>query len=71
MVAAHWVELLATEALHQEAWALSLNVWSLHRELRARHLHWHLRSVHLCWFEELVTLREARPNIAFGGLSLE
>jgi hypothetical protein len=40
-------------------------------ELRARHLHWHLRPVHLWWLEELVRLREARPNIASRGLSME
>jgi hypothetical protein len=34
-------------------------------------LHWHLQSVHLLWFEELVRLREARPNIASGGLSMK
>jgi hypothetical protein len=26
-------------------------------------LHWHLRPVHLWWLEELVRLREVRPNV--------
>jgi hypothetical protein len=34
-------------------------------------LHCHLWPVHLWWLEKLVRLREARPNIAFGGLSVE
>jgi hypothetical protein len=54
-----------------EARAWFLKVQSLHWKLRAHHLHWHLRPVHLWWFEELVRLREARPNIASGGLSME
>jgi hypothetical protein len=54
-----------------EARALCLKVQSLYLELRVRHLHWHLQSVHLWWFEELVRLREARPNVASGGLSVE
>jgi hypothetical protein len=48
-----------------------LKVQSLYLELRARHWHWYLRLIHLWWFEELVRLREARPNVAFGGLSME
>jgi hypothetical protein len=34
-------------------------------------LYWHLWPVHLQWLEELVRLREAGPNVAFGGLSME
>jgi hypothetical protein len=34
-------------------------------------LHWHLQSVHVWWLEELVRLREVRPNVASGGLSME
>jgi hypothetical protein len=34
-------------------------------------LHLHLRPVHLWWLEELVRLREARSNVASGGLSIE
>jgi hypothetical protein len=40
-------------------------------ELRAQHFHWHLRLVHLWWLEELVRLREVRPNVASRGLSME
>jgi hypothetical protein len=36
-----------------------------------QHLHWHLRPVHLWWLEELVSLREARPKVASGRLSME
>jgi hypothetical protein len=35
------------------------------------HLHWHPWLVHLWWLEELVTLREAGPNVASRGLSME
>jgi hypothetical protein len=38
----------------------------LHLKLGALHLH-----RHLWWLEKLVRLREARPNIASGGLSRE
>jgi hypothetical protein len=34
-------------------------------------LHWHLRLVQLWWLEELVRPREARPNVASRGLSME
>jgi hypothetical protein len=34
----------------------------------AWHMHLHLWLVHLWWFEELVRLREARPNVTSGGL---
>jgi hypothetical protein len=57
--------------LYLEAQVQCLKVWSLHQKLRAWHLHCHLWSVHLWWFEELVRLREARPNVASGGLSKE
>jgi hypothetical protein len=40
-------------------------------ETEGRHLHWHLRPLQLWVFEELVRLREARPNIASKGLSME
>jgi hypothetical protein len=62
---------LLLRPLHLEARALCLKVQSLYLELRARHWHWYLRLIHLWWFEELVRLREARPNVAFGGLSME
>jgi hypothetical protein len=39
--------------------------------LGALHLHWHLWLIHLWWLEKLVRLREVRPNVAFGGLSME
>jgi hypothetical protein len=48
-----------------------LEVQSLYLELRARYLHWHLRPIHLWWLEELVRLREERPNVASEGLSKE
>jgi hypothetical protein len=57
--------------LHLEDRALCLKVWSLYLEPRAWHLHWHLWPLHLWWLEELVRLREARPNVASGGLSME
>jgi hypothetical protein len=57
--------------LYLEAQEWCLKVRSLHQKLRAWHLHWHLRPVHLWWFEELVRLREARPNVASGGLSMQ
>jgi hypothetical protein len=62
---------LLQRPLHLEARALCLKVQLLYLELRARHLHWHLQPVHIWWFEELVRLREVRPNIVFGGLSME
>jgi hypothetical protein len=34
-------------------------------------LHWHLWPVHLWWLEELVRLREVRPNVASRGSSME
>jgi hypothetical protein len=34
-------------------------------------LHGHLWPVHLWWLEELVRIREARPNVASEGLSTE
>jgi hypothetical protein len=55
--------------LEDRAWCLK--VWSLHQKLRVRHLHWHLRVVHLWLFEELVRLREARSNAAFGGMFMK
>jgi hypothetical protein len=57
--------------LYLEARARCLKVRWLHLKLRARHLHWHLRPVHLWWFEKLFRLQEVRPNVAFGGLSME
>jgi hypothetical protein len=43
----------------------------LHQELGVLHLHWHLRPVRLWLLEKLVRLREVRPNVASGGLSME
>jgi hypothetical protein len=62
---------LLLRPLHLDARVLSWKVRSLYLELRARHLHWHLRLVHLWWLEELVRLREARPNVASRWLSME
>jgi hypothetical protein len=71
-----WLYILLVHLLR---WLLRLSVGSrhpklglLHLELGALHLHWHLWPIHLlCWFEELVRLWEARPNIASRGLSME
>jgi hypothetical protein len=57
--------------MYLEARAWCLKVRSLHQKLRARRIHWHLQPVHLWWFEELVRLQEARPNIASRALSME
>jgi hypothetical protein len=38
-------------------------------EIGGAALHRRLRAIHLRWLEELVRLREARPNIASRGLS--
>jgi hypothetical protein len=46
-------------------------LWPLHLKLGELHLHRHLRAIHLRWLEELVRLREARPNIAPRGRSRE
>jgi hypothetical protein len=62
---------LLLRPLHLEARTLGLEVRSLHRKLRARHLYWHRRPVHLEWLERLVRLREARPNITSRGQSRE
>jgi hypothetical protein len=62
---------LLLRPLHLEARALCLKVRSLYLEQRAWHLHWHLQSVHVWWLEELVRLREVKPNVASGGLSME
>jgi hypothetical protein len=40
-------------------------------KLRVLHFHRHLWLVHLWWLEELVRLREARLNIASGGLFMK
>jgi hypothetical protein len=50
---------------------LHLKLWSWHLEPLELHLHGHLQSVHLSGSEELVRLREARPNIASLRLSRE
>jgi hypothetical protein len=62
---------LLLRPLHLKARTLGLNVQSLRRKLRARHLYWHRWPVHLEWLEKLVRLREARPNITSRGLSRE
>jgi hypothetical protein len=62
---------LLLRLLHLEVHALCLEVRSLQLELRALHLHWHLWPVHLWWLEELVRLREVRPNVASRGSSME
>jgi hypothetical protein len=58
-------------SLHLSIGSLHLRLRPLHLELRTLHLHWHLQPVHLWWLNELVRLQEARPNVAFGGLSME
>jgi hypothetical protein len=62
---------LLLRPLRREARTLGLKVRLLRRKLRARHLYWHWRPIHLEWLEELVRLREARPNITPRGLSRE
>jgi hypothetical protein len=54
-----------------EAQRLGWKVRPLHQKLRAGHLYWHRCPVHLEWLENLVRLREARPNITSRGLSRE
>jgi hypothetical protein len=62
---------LLLRPLHLEARMLGLNVRSLRRNLRAKHLYYHRWPVHLEWLEKLVRLREARPNITPRGLPRE
>jgi hypothetical protein len=57
--------------LRLEARTLGLKIWPLCRKLRAGHLYWHWRLVYLEWLENLVRMREARPNITPRGLSRE
>jgi hypothetical protein len=57
--------------VHLSVGSQHLKLRPLHLGLGALHLHWHLRPVHLWWLEKLVRLREARPNVASGGLSIE
>jgi hypothetical protein len=57
--------------LRLEARTLGLKIWPLCQKLRVGHLYWHWRSVYLEWLENLVRLREARPNITPRGLSRE
>jgi hypothetical protein len=58
-------------SLHLSIQPLHLKLWSWHLEPLELHLHGHLQSVHLSGSEELVRLREARPNIASLRLSRE
>jgi hypothetical protein len=65
-------------SVHLLQWSLQLSTGSQHLKLRplhiglgALHLHWHQQLVHLWWLEKLVRLREARPNVASGGMPTE
>jgi hypothetical protein len=70
-MAVHSIGSSAVVSLHLRVGSLYLKLRPLHLKLRALQIRWHLWSVHLWWLEELVRLREVRPNVASRGLSME
>jgi hypothetical protein len=68
LIGSRW---LLLRPLRLEAQTLGLKIWPLRRKLRAGHLYCHWWPVHLEWLEQLVRLREVRPNITPRGLSRE
>jgi hypothetical protein len=70
-VAAHWVEMVATEASASRCSGVELESLVVVSETKGPTLALASAAGSFWWLEELVRLREARPNVASRWLSME